>query len=76
MEQLDGSWQLDAGGSLAPDVLHLHADGTFTSGTGPMSEGEDVVTDGAQSGTWYVTEYNPFMNLYCWSTRAGPPSGD
>ena len=64
MEQLAGDWMLDAGGTLAPEVLHLQADGTFTSGIGQMSEGEDVAIVGAQSGTWYVTKYNPFMNLY------------
>ena len=64
MTRLSGSWMMDAGGTLAPDVLHLDSDGTFTAGTGLMSEGEDVVIDGAQSGTWYLTAYDPSMNLY------------
>ena len=64
MTQMSGSWLFESGGSLAPDVLHLNADGTFTAEAAEMSEGEDVVTEGALSGTWYVTAYNPFMNLY------------
>ena len=62
MERLAGDWILEAGGSLAPDVLHFKADGAFT--TGPLPEGEDIVPEGAQSGTWYVTKYDPSMNLY------------
>ena len=64
MEQIAGDWIMDAGGTLAPDILHLQANGTFTAGSGIMSEGEDVVIEGAQSGSWYITDYNPFMNLY------------
>lgn len=64
MEQLAGDWVLEAGGEFEADVFHFQADGTFTTGIGRMSEGEDVVTEGAQSGVWYVTKYNPNMNLY------------
>lgn len=59
-EALAGDWMLEAGGSLAEDVLHFRADGTFTTENGF----EDVVQNGADSGTWYVTEYDPAMNLY------------
>ena len=64
MEQLAGDWVLEAGGSLAPDILHFSADGSFTAGSGEMEKGEDIVIEGAQSGTWYVTGYDPAMNLY------------
>ena len=59
-EKLAGAWQLDAGGTLAPDILVLEADGSFTA---PGTTAE-VAEEGASSGTWYVTKYNPFMNLY------------
>ena len=64
MAQLTGSWLFESGGTLAPGVLHLEADGTFTAGISAISESEDMVTEGAQSGTWCVTKYNPLMNLY------------
>ena len=60
MEKLAGAWQLDAGGSLAPDILVLAADGSFTA----PGMTDEVAEEGASSGTWYVTKYNPFMNLY------------
>ena len=60
MEKLAGTWQLDAGGSLAPDILCLAADGSFAA-PGMVDE---VAEAGASSGTWYVAKYNPFMNLY------------
>ena len=60
MEKLAGAWQFDAGGNLAPDILNLEADGSFTA-PGMMDE---VAEEDASSGTWYVTKYNPFMNLY------------
>ena len=60
MEKLAGAWQLDAGGTLAPDILVLEADGSFTA---PGTTAE-IAEEGASSGTWYVTKYNPFMNLY------------
>ena len=60
MENLAGAWQLNAGGSLAPDILVLETDGSFTA-PGMIDE---VAEEGASSGTWYVTKYNPFMNLY------------
>ena len=62
MEKLTGAWQVYAGGSLAPDLLYLEADGSFTA-PGTVDE---IAPDGAAYGTWYVTKYNPFMNLY-WS---------
>ena len=64
MENLAGAWQLDAGGTLAPDILVLEADGSFTA-PGMTVE---VAEEGASSGTWYVTKYNPFMNLYWYET--------
>ena len=60
MEKLTGTWQFYSGGSLAPDVLCLEADGSFTA----PGEADDIAEEGASSGTWYVTKYNPFMNLY------------
>ena len=60
MEKLAGAWQLDAGGNLAPDILNLEAGGSFTA-PGMVDE---VAEAGTSSGTWYVTKYNPFMNLY------------
>ena len=60
MEKLAGAWQLDAGGTLAPDILVLEADGSFTA----PGMTDEVAEEGAFSGTWYVTKYNPFMNLY------------
>ena len=60
MEKLAGAWQFNTGGNLAPDILNLETDGSFTA-PGMMDE---VAEEGASSGTWYVTKYNPFMNLY------------
>ena len=65
MEKLTGAWQLDAGGEMAPHILCLEADGSFTA-PGMVDE---VAQAGASSGTWYVTKYNPFMNLY-WNEPA------
>ena len=59
-EAVTGDWMLDAGGSLAEDVLHFRADSTFTTEHGF----EDVAQGGADSGNWYVTKYDPSMNLY------------
>ena len=64
MKELAGDWKLEAGGEITDSPLRLRADGTFSTGNGPMEEGEDTVIEGTQSGTWYVTAYNPFMNLY------------
>ena len=60
MTKLAGAWQLDDGGNLAPDILVLEADGSFTA----PGFVDDIAEEGASSGTWYVTKYNPFMNLY------------
>ena len=65
MEKLAGTWQLDAGGSLAPDILCLEEDGSFTA----PDMVDEVAEAGASSGTWYVTKYNPFTNLY-WNEPA------
>ena len=63
MEELEGVWELEAGGEVAGSPLRLRADGTFTAGSSPV-EGGDTVTEGALSGTWSLTAYNTFMNLY------------
>ena len=55
-----GTWLLEAGGSIAQDILRLEPDGTFTTDSGY----EEVAPAGANTGTWYVTKYNPAMNLY------------
>ena len=60
MDRLAGDWMLEAGGSLAGDVLCFRADGTFSMPSGY----EDIVPESNCTGTWYVTEYHPFMNLY------------
>lgn len=66
MSQLVGSWMLYAGGSMADDYLFFHDDGTFMANNRQWEIGE-VWQDGNTSknwGTWYVTKYNPFLNLY------------
>ena len=68
MARLEGTWQLFAGGSLADDFLVFSGDGTFTAGNRDWeSDGAELKTDAV--GTWYVTKYNPFMNLY-WNKPA------
>ena len=62
MSRLEGSWMLYAGGSLADDFLTFSSDGTFTAGNPDTHEQKETAE--AVSGTWYVTKYNPFMNLY------------
>ena len=66
MSRLEGSWTLYAGGSLADDFLTFSSDGTFTAGSMDWDPDthEQKETAEAVSGTWYVTKYNPFMNLY------------
>ena len=66
MNQLVGDWMLYAGGSMADDYLFLHEDGTFTTNNMQWETGEVWQDDntGKSWGTWYVTKYNPFMNLY------------
>lgn len=59
MDQLEGSWEFYAGGNQAEDILVLHADGTYT---GKWVQGDEVYPD--NHGSWFVTEYNPFWNLY------------
>ena len=66
MNRLVGSWQLYAGGSMADDYLVFSSDGTFTAGTWDweLDTPEREENAAEVSGTWYVTKYNPFMNLY------------
>lgn len=66
MSQLVGSWMWYAGGSMADDYLFFHDDGTFMANNRQWEIGE-VWQDGNTSknwGTWYVTKYNSFLNLY------------
>ena len=60
MKKLTGTWQLYAGGILAPEILQFEADGSFIA-PGIV---EEAAQEGASSGTWYITKYNPAMNLY------------
>lgn len=60
MEKLEGSWIFDAGGNQAEDILILHADGTYTGQY--LSADDEPYAD--THGSWMVTEYNPFRNLY------------
>ncbi len=66
MDKLAGSWKLYAGGSMADDYLVFNSDGSFTAGVwdGELDTPERKENAAAVSGTWYVTKYNPFMNLY------------
>jgi len=66
MEQLAGNWKFFAGGNMADDFLVFNRDGTFTAGTWDweLDTPERVENAAESSGTWYVTRYNPFMNLY------------
>ena len=66
MEKLTGSWKFYAGGSMADDYLVFNPDGTFTAGMWDWDPDtpERVENAAGASGTWYVTKYNPFMNLY------------
>lgn len=53
MAQMDGTWRLTAGGSMAAEELTLRADGTYvTYGEAP------------EEGVWYVTDYLAQWNLY------------
>ena len=65
-DQLIGMWKLEAGGSLADDYLAFSEDGTFTGNSVEWETGAVLQDDnsGKSTGTWYVTKYNPFMNLY------------
>ena len=65
-ERLTGGWKLEAGGSMADDLLVFRADGTFTAGTWDWETDTPERAENAAdaSGTWTVTAYNPFMNLY------------
>ena len=64
--RLIGMWKLEAGGSLADDYLIFSEDGTFTGNSMEWETGAVLQDDnsGKNTGTWYVTKYNPFMNLY------------
>ena len=65
MKQAAGNWYLDAGGSMAGDILVLNADGSFVSGMagGPDEEAAEL------EGVWSVTEYDPAEGLY-WNDPA------
>ena len=66
MDKLVGSWEIYAGGSLADDYLVFNRDGTFTAGKldWDLNTPERAENAAETFGTWYVTKYNPFMNLY------------
>ena len=66
MDKLVGRWEIYAGGSLADDYLVFNRAGTFTAGKRDwdMNKPEQAENAAETSGTWYVTKYNPFMNLY------------
>ncbi|MBQ8092557.1 MAG: hypothetical protein IJ242_03155 [Clostridia bacterium] len=66
MSRLVGKWKMEAGGSMADDYLVFNSDGTFTAGmwNWDLDTLERVKIAARDSGTWYVTKYNPFMNLY------------
>ena len=66
IDQLIGNWMLYAGGSMADDYLFLHKDGTFTANNMQWETGDVWQDDNTSKswGTWYVTKYNSFMNLY------------
>ena len=66
MDQLIGCWIFDAGGNMADDYLVFSKDGTFTAGIRNWDlDTPERISDAMEtSGTWYVTTYNPFMNLY------------
>ena len=66
MNRLVGSWMVYAGGSMADDFLVFKSDGTFTAGTWDweLDTPERIENAADASGTWYVTKYNPSMNLY------------
>ena len=69
MQELEGSWHFTAGGSMAEDVLILHADGTYEGSNAVYGEdGSESGLDPTHAGTWYVTKYNSFQNKY-WSGK-------
>lgn len=65
MAQLEGIWHFTAGGSMAEEVLYLHADGTY-EGTNPAYSADDPVLPPLTRGSWYVTPYDRVQNKY-WS---------
>ena len=66
MSKLVGKWKMEAGGSMADDYLVFNGDGTFTAGMWDweLDTPERIENAARASGTWYVTKYNSFMNLY------------
>ena len=66
LSKLVGNWKLWAGGTLADDYLVFSSDGTFTAGIWDweLDTPERAANAARASGTWSVTKYNPFMNLY------------
>lgn len=66
MNKLVGNWKVYAGGTMADDYLVFNDDGTFTAGMWDwdLDTPERAENAAGASGTWFVTKYNPFMNLY------------
>ena len=66
MNRLIGSWKFYAGGSMADDYLVFNDNETFTAGmwNWELDTPERIENAAEASGIWYVTAYNPFMNLY------------
>ncbi len=64
MDRLTGSWRILSGGSMADDYLVLNDDGSFSASHWNWRLNEPDRNGHTDSGTWYVTKYNSFMNLY------------
>jgi len=62
MAKLAGKWCFTAGGSMGPEYMELHADGTCIVHS-PQGDDMGVVV---QEYTWQVTRYHPAWKLY-WS---------
>ena len=62
MDRLSGVWKLESGGALAGEYLILSGGGTFTSAM--WNWDLDAPEEPEASGTWYVTETGPSVNLY------------
>jgi len=61
MNSMLGEWVFDAGGSMADENLIFSEDGTFVGRYFNM-ETEELIME--RHGTWTVTVYNAFWNLY------------
>ena len=70
MAELAGYWHFNAGGNMADDYIQFNADGTFTAAMYDWTRQDDPEAAWAEdiespvAGTWYVTDYNAFENLY------------